>query len=208
MTFNVSFTNNHPELFDVLGIYLLLTTYQAGRVVLVCTDGVILTQLPRDFVRSWGVAIQGEMMALNKADYIDIHDLAFTRHRLAAINAVHNCFIKNDTTVSFQSIWCPSIIIELFAPNRCCLSGMAVNELGMVLYVGVFGLTNATEDGVTGLLLSVFVALPELCEEDSDNDVHTTILVISIRPRMSYSANKATHKRFDGDRTGSGVHIG
>jgi uncharacterized protein (TIGR03032 family) len=180
MTFKASFTSNLPELFDELGISLLLTTYQAGKVILISSDGTVMSQLLRDFDRPMGVALQDDMLALalrlnviifrndkglaltypkrpqtydalyfpvvlNKTDFIDTHDLAFTRHGLVAVNTAFSCLVKIDAVFSFQPIWRPSFITEITSEDRCHLNGMAIDELGEIRYVTAFGATDTAE---------------------------------------------------------------
>jgi uncharacterized protein (TIGR03032 family) len=180
MTFNARFSSNLPALLDSLNISLLLTTYQAGKVILVSSDGTTMTQLLRNFDRPMGVALNGEMIALalrlnvaifrnnqylartypkqpetydalyfpialNKTDFIDTHDLAFTRHGLVAVNTAFSCLVKIDAGFSFQPIWHPAFISKLNAQDRCHLNGMAVDELGEIRYVTAFGKTDSHE---------------------------------------------------------------
>ncbi|MES9852608.1 MAG: TIGR03032 family protein [Candidatus Thiodiazotropha sp. L084R] len=187
MSFNASFSNGLPGLLDELNVSLLLTTYQAGKVILISSDGEAITQLLRDFDRPMGVALQGEMLALalrlnvaifrndrglaerypkkphtydalyfpialNKTDFIDTHDLAFTRHGLAAVNTAYSCLVKIDAGFSFQPIWRPPFISELDAGDRCHLNGMAVDESGEIRYVTAFGTTDTREGWRTNKL--------------------------------------------------------
>ncbi|MCG8487612.1 MAG: TIGR03032 family protein [Chromatiales bacterium] len=180
MSFSASFSSGLPRLLDELDISLILTTYQAGKVILISSDGESITQLLRDFDRPMGVALQGEMLALalrlnvaffrndqglaerypkrpntydalyfpialNKTDFIDTHDLAFTRHGLVAVNTAYSCLVKIDAGFSFQPIWRPPFISELEASDRCHLNGMAVDDAGEIRYVTAFGATDTRE---------------------------------------------------------------
>ncbi len=180
MTCNALFSSNLPKLLHRLGISLLLTTYQAGKVILISSNGTGMTQLLRDFDRPMGVALQGDRLALalrlnvavfrndkaladsypkmpntydalyfpialNKTDFIDTHDLAFTRHGLIAVNTAYSCLVKIDAGFSFQPIWRPAFISQLAAQDRCHLNGMAVDEKGEIRYVTAFGATDTAE---------------------------------------------------------------
>ncbi|MEJ2619334.1 MAG: TIGR03032 family protein [Candidatus Thiodiazotropha sp.] len=180
MAFSAHFTSSLPALLDTLNVSLLLTTYQAGKVIIVRSDGTEMTQLIRNFDRPMGVALNGEMLALalrlnvaifrndshlamtypkrpktydalyfpvalNKTDFIDTHDLAFTRHGLVAVNTAFSCLVKIDAGFSFQPIWRPAFISELSAQDRCHLNGMAVDESGEIRYVTAFGKTDSRE---------------------------------------------------------------
>jgi uncharacterized protein (TIGR03032 family) len=187
MTFNARFSSDLPALLESLNISLMLTTYQAGKVILVSSDGTKMTQLLRSFDRPMGVALNGEMLALalrlnvaifrndsylaqtypkrpetydaiyfpiatNKTDFIDTHDLAFTRHGLVAVNTAFSCLVKIDAGFSFQPIWRPAFISELSAQDRCHLNGMAVDESGEIRYVTAFGKTDSREGWRTNKL--------------------------------------------------------
>ena len=187
MSFQAGFSRDFPQLLDELDVSLLLTTYQAGKVILISSDGESVTQLLRDFDRPMGVALQGDMLALalrlnvaffrndrglaerypkkphtydalyfpialNKTDFIDTHDLAFTRHGLVAVNTAYSCLVRIDAGFSFQPIWRPPFISELDAGDRCHLNGMAVDEAGEIRYVTAFGVTDSTEGWRTNKL--------------------------------------------------------
>lgn len=49
---------------DELDMSLVLSTYQAGKVILLSSDGENITQLYRDFDRPMGIALSGDMLAL------------------------------------------------------------------------------------------------------------------------------------------------
>jgi uncharacterized protein (TIGR03032 family) len=178
--YRASFNNGLARLLRQLNISLLLTTYQAGKVILISSDGEMLTQILRNFDRPMGVALQGEMLAialrmnvaifrndkglaadypkkphtydalyfpiaLNKTDFIDTHDLAFSRTGLVAVNTAYSCLVKIDAGFSFQPIWQPAFISELDAGDRCHLNGMAVDGKGDIRYVTAFGATDRRE---------------------------------------------------------------
>ena len=71
--FHCSYSPNIPELLRDLKISLALSTYQAGKVVfLSTTDGVKMTQLPRNFGKAMGVAINGNKMAIASKNELTI----------------------------------------------------------------------------------------------------------------------------------------
>src|SRR5947209_7075231 len=57
-------TSNFPELLDQLGISLLVTTYQAGKVVFLRADRGVLNTHFRDLPAPMGVALQGNRLAI------------------------------------------------------------------------------------------------------------------------------------------------
>lgn len=64
MAFKASFSPEVPQLLEQLEISLILSTYQAGKVIILSSDGENMTQLLRDFDRPMGIALQGDMLAL------------------------------------------------------------------------------------------------------------------------------------------------
>lgn len=62
--FTIRHTPQVPELLAELGCSLALTTYQAGKVILLSSDGERLIQLPRTFEEPMGLAIDGDRMAV------------------------------------------------------------------------------------------------------------------------------------------------
>ena len=63
-------TPDLPPLLAELGITLALTTYQAGKVIFVSSDGEGLQHLPRTFDTPMGMAVDGNRMALALKDRI------------------------------------------------------------------------------------------------------------------------------------------
>lgn len=63
--FSCSFTPNLPELLYQLKCTLVISTYQAGKVVFIsATDENNIVQLPRTFDRAMGIALEGNKMAI------------------------------------------------------------------------------------------------------------------------------------------------
>src|SRR6516164_3497001 len=60
-------TSNLPALLRRLGISLLVTTYQAGRLVLLRADGEALNTHFRAFPKPMGLAVLGDRLALGTA---------------------------------------------------------------------------------------------------------------------------------------------
>ncbi len=119
--FSSVFSDDIPDILKQKNISLILSTYQAGKVVIISSDGDRVYQLVRDFSRPMGIAIYKDMLALagalnvllfrtdkelaktypkkpdvydaffypiaiNRTDYIDIHDIAFTKEGLVGVN--------------------------------------------------------------------------------------------------------------------------
>lgn len=62
--FSIQHTPQVPEILAELGCSLALTTYQAGKVIFLSSDGERLIQLPRTFEEPMGLAIDGDHMAV------------------------------------------------------------------------------------------------------------------------------------------------
>lgn len=69
--FSCTHTPNFPELLCRLGCTLMVSTYQAGKLIFVsATNNQKLIQLPRTFKRAMGVALKGNRMAVATANEI------------------------------------------------------------------------------------------------------------------------------------------
>ena len=67
--FSCTYSPNIPELLQQLNCTLALSTYQAGKVVLLSSvDGERLIQLPRTFRKPMGIALKGSKMAIATLD--------------------------------------------------------------------------------------------------------------------------------------------
>ena len=60
-------TTNFPELLDRLGISLVISTYQAGKLITVRADGAVLNTHFRVFERPMGVAALPAKLAIGTA---------------------------------------------------------------------------------------------------------------------------------------------
>ena len=69
--FACTYTPNIPELLQQLQCTIAISTYQAGKVVLLSsTDGEKMTQLPRTFQKPMGIALEGGRMAIATRDEV------------------------------------------------------------------------------------------------------------------------------------------
>ncbi len=67
--FSCTYSANIPELLQQLNCTLALSTYQAGKIVLLSSqDGERLVQLPRTFRKPMGIALEGGKMAIATLD--------------------------------------------------------------------------------------------------------------------------------------------
>lgn len=63
-TFHCSYSGKAVELLRQLNISLILSTYQAGKIIILSSDGTRMYQLVRDFSRPMGITVKENMMAL------------------------------------------------------------------------------------------------------------------------------------------------
>jgi len=68
--FSIQHTPDVPELLAELDCSLVLTTYQAGKTIVLSSDGERLIQLPRTFEEPMGLAVDGGRMAIATRDSI------------------------------------------------------------------------------------------------------------------------------------------
>lgn len=69
--FSCTFSSNIPELLWQLNISLAISTYQAGKVVLISArDQDHLVQLPRTFAKAMGIAFKGNQLAIATQDEV------------------------------------------------------------------------------------------------------------------------------------------
>lgn len=82
MQFKANFSADIPHLLNELNISLIFSTYQAGKVIVIGSDGQYPYQLVRDFDRPMGMAFQKDMMALACSMSVTVfkndHQLAVT----------------------------------------------------------------------------------------------------------------------------------
>jgi len=174
--FACSHTPEFPELLAQLRCSLLVSTYQAGKVIVISSDGQKLVQLPRTFDTPMGMAVSGAQLAVaakheiiflvneprlagsypKKPNYYDalfvprsvhfsgplnVHDMAFGKDGLVAVNTLFSCLFRLDAAHSFAPVWKPSFISELASEDRCHLNGMAMLD-GVPKYVTALGHTD------------------------------------------------------------------
>jgi len=71
--FSCSYSPNVPELLQQLGCTIAISTYQAGKVVMLSSvDGEKLVQLPRTFQKPMGIALEGDRMAIATKDEVTV----------------------------------------------------------------------------------------------------------------------------------------
>lgn len=75
---------------------------------------------------------------------IDVHDIAFGKGKLWAVNTAFSCLCTIDLTQSFTPKWKPSFIFDLVPDDRCHLNGMAMKD-GLPRYFTALGETDIKE---------------------------------------------------------------
>ncbi|URQ92796.1 TIGR03032 family protein [Pseudoalteromonas sp. SCSIO 43101] len=73
---------------------------------------------------------------------MDAHDICYTEHGLVAVSTAYNCLSKIGNQYSFEPIWKPDFIDQIFPTDRCHLNGLAVNENGQLAFATSFSDTN------------------------------------------------------------------
>jgi uncharacterized protein (TIGR03032 family) len=94
-------TANFPDLLRQLSISLAVTTYQAGKVVLVRADGPSLNTHFRPFAKPMGLALQGGRLALGTGSHLwELHNLPAVAAQLPPAGRHDACFLPRQTHVT------------------------------------------------------------------------------------------------------------
>jgi len=87
-------TSNFPGLLDQLGISLLVTTYQAGKLVFLRADGGVLNTHFRDLPAPMGVALQGNRLAIGGPWSVwEFHNVPAVARKLEPAGLHDACFL-------------------------------------------------------------------------------------------------------------------
>ncbi len=73
--------------------------------------------------------------------YCDLHDMAFDKQIVLAVNTRFSCLSVIDGYFNFTPIWQPPFITDFTDDDRCHLNGMAFSD-GKVRYTTALGMTN------------------------------------------------------------------
>jgi uncharacterized protein (TIGR03032 family) len=91
-------TSSFPALLDELGISLVVSTYQAGKVVMVRPDGDHLNTHFRGFNKPMGLAVAGDRLAIGTALEIwEYHNAPAVARRLPAAGTHDACFLPRSS---------------------------------------------------------------------------------------------------------------
>lgn len=91
-------TDSFPQLLEQLGVSVLLTTYQVGKLVVLRSDGGVLNTHFRRFWKPMGLAVQGDRMAIGTAVEIwEYHNAPAVARRLEPIGRHDACFLPRSS---------------------------------------------------------------------------------------------------------------
>jgi hypothetical protein len=94
-------TANFPALLDQLGISLLVTTYQAGKLVVVRSEGERLNTHFRRFASPMGLAVAGDRLALGTSLQIwEFHNIPAAAAKLEPAGRHDACFLPRSCHVT------------------------------------------------------------------------------------------------------------
>jgi uncharacterized protein (TIGR03032 family) len=94
-------TTNFPQLLQRLGASLLVTTYQAGKLVVVRADGEHLNTHFRAFARPMGLAVdQGRLAVGTAVEIWEYHDVPAVARRLQPAGRHDVCFLPRSAVVT------------------------------------------------------------------------------------------------------------
>ena len=97
--FHCVYTPNIPELLQQLNCSIVLSTYQAGKVILIsATEHQGLIQLPRDFLKPMGVAVHKRRMAIA------------TKNELVVLSNAQGLARSNSSDIPYDALWIPRAV--------------------------------------------------------------------------------------------------
>jgi uncharacterized protein (TIGR03032 family) len=151
-----SFTSNFVEVLQLTNSSIAVTTYQAGKLVLLRKQGDKMNTHFHNISRPMGMAIDDDNLAIGtrngveffvdvpvpaeaetrKGRYvrrleqvtgnIDIHEMSFTSKELWLVNTKFSCLCTLDLKNNFVPRWKPDFISDLRPEDRCHLNGLCV----------------------------------------------------------------------------------
>lgn len=152
---------------------VVISTYQAGKIVLIDHDGRQPAVNMRDTYAPMGIAVEGSKMAVALRDSVVVlgdspappgffehlyrpsathatgdiraHEVAFGRDGLWIVNTRFSCLCQPSDQQPFEPRWRPKFVSALVPEDRCHLSGLAM-EHGSPAYVTAHAATD-TADG-------------------------------------------------------------
>lgn len=166
-----SYTDAVPRLLADLGCSLLVSTYQAGKLVVVRANADGLNTHFVSMPQPMGIAWNGVRLAVGTSPSVSfwrnqpeaatedgadaclmpaathitgdvrVHDLAYGQHGLWAVLTRFSALATIEPHASFTPQWTPPWVTELVAEDRCHLNGMALRD-GVPRYMTALGTTN------------------------------------------------------------------
>lgn len=191
--FELSFSYSFSKVLHQLKSTLVISTYQAEKVILLSAPSSNeLIQLPRNFNSPMGLAFDKNRLAIatktniitlssidkrvllqkqNTYDayfvptasfytgYSHLHDIAFGKDKLYAINTNFSILGTVNIDYNFTPYWKPSFIKTISGGDQCHLNGLAM-ENGEPSYVTAFATTDAPKgwkntDFKQGVLINI-----------------------------------------------------
>jgi uncharacterized protein (TIGR03032 family) len=87
-------TSNFPQILQQLGISLLVTTYQAGKLVIVRADGDVINTHFRNFSKPMGLAVAGDRLGIGTAmETWEYHNVPAVAAKLEPAGKHDACFL-------------------------------------------------------------------------------------------------------------------
>ena len=130
---------------------------EGDKMLLALKDEVILLENSRDLATHYpNKQNEYDSLWLPRVTYytgqVDMHDIAFGKDGIYAINTSFSCLCKIDGTFNFNPIWQPPFIDKLTSEDRCHLNGLVMLN-GLPKYVTALGQTNTKQgwrDNIVG----------------------------------------------------------
>ena len=128
-----------------------------GQMVLATKDAVICFENSKDLAKHYPKKPNTyDNLFLPRATYytgqVDLHDIAFGKEAIYAVNTSFSCICEVDKNYNFIPKWKPSFITNLTSEDRCHLNGMVMKN-GYPKYVTALGTTDTPQgwrDNITG----------------------------------------------------------
>lgn len=146
-------TQSFPAILSELGISLLVSTYQSGRLTILRADKGVLNTHFRSFPKPMGLAVSGSRLAVGcgmdisefqhvpfaKSGSCDavflprrshftgdvqIREMVWAGDDLLFVNSRFSCICRRSDTCSFEPVWRPHFVKSFAADDRCHLNGI------------------------------------------------------------------------------------
>lgn len=168
--FRMLCSTTFPELLRQLNMTLLVSTYQAGKVITFAAEQGTLRTEWHEFQTPMGLAFDGgnglaigtksgvftfhEPAASGEGSFqvdrghntgeIAIHDIAWAGDELWIVNTRFSCLCTLEERYHFRPRWQPPFVSALVPEDRCHLNGLAIRD-GVPRYVTAHGQTDSLD---------------------------------------------------------------